>query len=551
MAAKWTLNDIEKLKRLYPTNRAVDLINEFPNRKANGISLKARLLNLQKEVNTCWTQYDIDKLTILYPISTSNKLLEEFPNRTISSIQTKAQSLGIKKISVWTEEEIKKLKSIYSKLPIENLLKEFPNRSRQSIIMKASLLKVKKLNPWTNEEINKLKSLYPTTKFKILLKEFPQRSHQDINDKASKLKIPKIINGQERISDVSPLLNEDFISYYWIGYIFADGSIDYNRFTLSFGQSETDENQVRRLAKFLNCNVQYRIKPKGIIMGKKVNSKPSYVLNITDTILIPKLVEKFDFKPLKTYNPPDLFYFDNKDINFFIAFLIGFIDGDGTIQLVKTKEGIKTTEENAGINIAIKCHKKWMSTLTYISEKITNYLNLKKYTCEINKADMASISFSSFKIARFLKLKTIELNLPVLERKWNKIDENKITKNESALLDEEKLLPFLNGDYSTQEIMRIFNMTETRVLRIKNKLMLFNPKITTKPISSVDIKNEYRLSNPDILYGTCKLTAFDVINIRYLYKNNQYLRKELCSIFGVNNSTIGNIINNKTWKHLL
>src|ERR1035437_9213699 len=228
MAAKWTLNDIEKLKRLYPTNRAVDLINEFPNRKANGISLKARLLNLQKEVNTCWTQYDIDKLTILYPISTSNKLLEEFPNRTISSIQTKAQSLGIKKISVWTEEEIKKLKSIYSKLPIE-----------------------------------------------ILLKEFPQRSHQDINDKASKLKIPKIINGQERISDVSPLLNEDFISYYWIGYIFADGSIDYNRFTLSFGQSETDENQVRRLAKFLNCNVQYRIKPKGIIMGKKVNSKPS------------------------------------------------------------------------------------------------------------------------------------------------------------------------------------------------------------------------------------------------------------------------------------
>ena len=76
----------------------------------------------------------------------------------------------------------------------------------------------------------------------------------------------------------------------------------------------------------------------------------------------------------------------------FIAFLVGFIDGDGYIQLTKSTKGFIT------IKLVISLHLNDLSSLQYIHSvlklgKITIYKDLKSPTCKliINKTDLQEV----------------------------------------------------------------------------------------------------------------------------------------------------------------
>lgn len=78
----------------------------------------------------------------------------------------------------------------------------------------------------------------------------------------------------------------------------------------------------------------------------------------------------------------------------FIAFLVGFIDGDGYIQVTKTSKGFIT------IKLAISLHLDDISILNYIQSvlkigKITIYKDLRSPTCKliINKTDLQEVLF--------------------------------------------------------------------------------------------------------------------------------------------------------------
>ena len=47
-----------------------------------------------------------------------------------------------------------------------------------------------------------------------------------------------------------------------------------------------------------------------------------------------------------------------------------------------------------------------------------------------------------------------------------------------------------------------------------------------------------------------KLKTSDIVYIRFLYDFHKYNQKELSKIFGVNNRSISNIVNRKSWKHV-
>lgn len=83
----------------------------------------------------------------------------------------------------------------------------------------------------------------------------------------------------------------------------------------------------------------------------------------------PKFMEKYGFKPRKTYNPIDFFVFKDYDKELLLALLIGIIDGDGSIQ--------PNGSSNA-FCITITAHESWtqfyqefMETLD-IPEHISN-----------------------------------------------------------------------------------------------------------------------------------------------------------------------------------
>ena len=78
----------------------------------------------------------------------------------------------------------------------------------------------------------------------------------------------------------------------------------------------------------------------------------------------------------------------------FLAFLVGFIDGDGYIQVTKTSKGFIT------MKLVISLHLDDISTLEYIHSvlklgKITIYKDLRSPTCKlvINKTDLQEVFF--------------------------------------------------------------------------------------------------------------------------------------------------------------
>jgi hypothetical protein len=78
----------------------------------------------------------------------------------------------------------------------------------------------------------------------------------------------------------------------------------------------------------------------------------------------------------------------------FLSFLVGFIDGDGYIQITKTTKGFIT------IKLVISIHLKDISTLEYIRSvlnigKITIYKDNRSPTCKliINKTEIQEVLF--------------------------------------------------------------------------------------------------------------------------------------------------------------
>lgn len=113
------------------------------------------------------------------------------------------------------------------------------------------------------------------------------------------------------------------------------------------------------------------------------------------------IFEKFKIYNDKTYNPPEI---DFLDIDWkFLSWLIGFVDGDGTIY-----------EQNS---IRIENHKSWKYVHDYIKFCIEKFGISSKSDINIKGN---SFILASTELFYLLKNKIKELNLEVLDRKWNK-----------------------------------------------------------------------------------------------------------------------------------
>ena len=133
-----------------------------------------------------------------------------------------------------------------------------------------------------------------------------------------------------------------------------------------------------------------------------------------DTKIVKEIKDKFNISNKKTYYPPkNLTSISNKDL--LIALIIGFIDGDGCI-----------AKKNKAFSLTVKCHSSWLDILQFFVKEISVESNAK-----INAAGYAYFSITNVLALQELKEKAIKLELPILERKWDKIDLNYI-KNEEA-----------------------------------------------------------------------------------------------------------------------
>ena len=96
-----------------------------------------------------------------------------------------------------------------------------------------------------------------------------------------------------------------------------------------------------------------------------------------------------------------------------VSFIIGFIDADGHVCKDKRKG-----RENY-IEITIKLHSSWKDVLEEMGNRLYDVLKFNHPNTIINKCGYAKVCFGRKDIIKLLCNKIRELNLPVMERKWN------------------------------------------------------------------------------------------------------------------------------------
>lgn len=218
---------------------------------------------------------------------------------------------------------------------------------------------------FTQECVNKLTRLYPNSSQEVILKEFPQYQWRSLQNIANELGLKREFSSLRK-GKIENLFDNSNESYYWLGLIASDG-------TLKVELAIKDKEYLNNLANFLEVNVfEY---PK--YESSKSGSTGTCRIKIKNIKEGKKLRDLLQIEGKKTYNPISLDFIKTKEQ--FIAFLAGYIDGDGTI-----------TYKNS-INIC--GHKNMYPLFQNIESKFKNFvhnINLKYLFYK----DMVRISFN-------------------------------------------------------------------------------------------------------------------------------------------------------------
>lgn len=253
-------------------------------------------------------------------------------------------------------------------------------------------------------------------------------------------------------NNIKRLLSNELESFYWIGFIAADGHIEKNK-RLSITLSIKDEEHLKKFYNY--CSIKSWRK-----QFTKLNKKEyEYVsLSAQDTINVPKLVEKFDLKHNKTYYPPNINIFKKLKNEELLAFIIGFIDGDGSI---------KYQPKRKDWCIRLKTHSSWLDILRLFQETICN-----KNTTKINNKGYASVIITDVPATIELKKFALENKLPILKRKWDKIDLDYKTFYQIANENKENIKRLAEQDKTMTEISKELGLSYSCVRQqiIKNKI---------------------------------------------------------------------------------
>lgn len=226
------------------------------------------------------------------------------------------------------------------------------------------------------------------------------------------VRIDKILKHQELYKDNTirigfihnqlwKLYNEKSkIWYYFLGLLLSDGHFDSSNNRITLVLNEKDKDIIYYFAKILKCDVN-------------IENKKYYRINIASNCTT-KIMDDYRISNQKTYIPCDISNIKNDD---FIAFIIGFIDGDGCIALRSDSKNPKIT---------IKLHKNWEENLLYMSKELYSYFDVDKYpkpySIIVNEEHKYSqICFSNQKVINGLYNFITNNSLFVMKRKWNKI----------------------------------------------------------------------------------------------------------------------------------
>ena len=196
------------------------------------------------------------------------------------------------------------------------------------------------------------------------------------------------------------------ISAYWAGFIAADGYINPRDVSVRISLKSNDVLHLSRFKKDLSFNG----KIKNYVGRNSYTGKRNYysVIEIFEETIVNDLkrIYKITTKKSLTLKPPNLHK------NMILPFIIGLIDGDGSIYY---RSGTLLTVSLLGTKSIVTWVKKQLEKQGIFSGKIYKYKNKNAF----------SIGIWDFQSLCNLKKLVKYMNLPVLNRKWKKLFLNK------------------------------------------------------------------------------------------------------------------------------
>jgi len=279
-------------------------------------------------------------------------------------------------------------------------------------------------NLFSDEELDLLRKFYPVEDNEILLRRFKGRTVNSLRAKAvelglhkkeHKMRVPK--------SNLAKLLNGSLESNYWIGYLLADGNITKKLDTLILSAAVKDKEQIKKYANFIETkNIYYRKGASGF------SNNPTFGVSVVtqDSINVKKISNAFNFLPRKTQNPPNTCDLDFLTTNQLVSLFIGYVDGDGTIVF---------NSRSRNYHVSTYGSKEWDNFHNYLGTRLKEHFiefNFKVYSRKIRtyttstgalkrRKPSSTLRICSKKLLQSLKSFIEEHNLPVLERKWDKV----------------------------------------------------------------------------------------------------------------------------------
>jgi hypothetical protein len=404
-----------------------------------------------------WTKNEIEKLQTLHgKILLIDDVVNYFTDKTYTAIVKKARNLKIKwkikKISklAWSDEENKILLMNYKNPKIYEMLQRTPSAIQQQLNSLGICLRNK---PWTTYEISYLKNHYYTEPIESLTK-YLDRTWESIKLKANSLKLTRN-NDFSRKSKLSNLLNKSNESFYWLGFLMADGHFNFNDKRIQLTVAIKDLEHIKKYAKFIETvNIQIN----------KKNNYPNVSVSCQNIDIFYDIVNLigvcYSNKTLIPNNLIDL-KLTNEQM---LSLIIGFIDGDGNIR--------KQTNRNDSL-LQLHIHKNWLDNLYFIEEFIYEYFNeIKTQTLsKIGNDGYARLMITNNKILKKLKLETTKLGIPYLNRKWDIINENLISKNEQTQKNKNEIIELHNKGLTPVEIINNYSYTKSLVYKTIKELL--------------------------------------------------------------------------------
>ena len=257
-------------------------------------------------------------------------------------------------------------------------------------------------------------------------------------------------NGLRKYSSVSNLLDDTPTTYYYAGLLMADGNLEKGRPRISYSVSSKDRVLVQRLHEFLGPVDGHNVKDYMSTNGYECSG-----IKFMDTLVVPEFCSKFDLKPNKSKNPPEVSVFSGMSDDLFMAFLCGFIDGDGSIGRVLNRNYF---------NLTIKCHSSWENILIYFCKRLLGVLS-EEYKQLVRYYDgYPCLVISKYSIISRMKYYFSErLGINPLERKWGEVEIGYASRNELARKTDSVILSMEGVGFSDEEISLHTGVTQAAI----------------------------------------------------------------------------------------